>query len=208
MRRPVMDADVLPAVPIRFPSSISGFRIVLMYLNPYRKARSAMSLELSVQSAISLEGKIRDLYIQSHKDCKDEAGKRFFAMLRDDEQYHMDYLRERLGELKERGEMQHPDIKTRVPPATEIASCVADAEKHLSVEDRGVLQQILSNALRVEVRTSEFYTKMVSDSEGDVKGMFARFLEIENSHIAAVQAELDYVMNTGYWFGIKEFDME
>jgi rubrerythrin len=167
-----------------------------------------MSVERAVQSAISMEGKIRDLYIQSHADCKDEAGKRFFAMLRDDEQYHMDYLKDRLGELKQSGEMQHPDIKARVPSAAEIESCLADAEKHLAVEDRGVLQQMLSNALRVEVSTSEFYVKMVSDSQGDAKGMFARFLEIEDSHIAAVQAELDYVMNTGYWFGIKEFDME
>ena len=167
-----------------------------------------MRLEQAVQSAISLEGKIRDLYIQSNQECKDEAGKRFFAMLRDDEQYHMDYLKDRLDDLRNRGEMQHPAIKTRIPSAIDIESCVADAEKHLSVEDRGVLQQMLSNALRVEVRTSEFYSKMAYDSEGEIKGMFARFLEIENSHIAAVQAELDFVMSTGYWFGIKEFDME
>ena len=37
---------------------------------------------------------------------------------------------------------------------------------------------------------------------------FARFLEIEENHIAAVQAELDYITNTGYWFDFKEFDME
>jgi len=67
---------------------------------------------------------------------------------------------------------------------------------------------MLSNALKGEVLTSEFYEKMVSDSDGQVKKMFARFLEIENGHIAAVQAELDYVMNTGYWFDFKEFDME
>ena len=167
-----------------------------------------MSLEQVVKKAISLEGKIRDLYVQSHKNCKDEAGKRFFAMLRDDEQYHMDYLEARLGELQSSGQMQHPDIASRVPSAAEIELCLADAEKHLSVEDRGVLQQMLSNALKVELRTSEFYEKMVDDSQGKIKGMFERFLEIENSHIAAVQAELDYVMNTGYWFGIKEFDME
>lgn len=167
-----------------------------------------MSLEQAVKAAISLEGKIRDLYVKSHEDCKDEAGKRFFAMLRDDEQYHMDYLRARLEELQNSGEMQFPHIETRVPSATEIERCLADAEKHLSLEDRGVLQQMLSNALKVEVRTSEFYAKMISDSKGQTKQMFERFLEIENSHIAAVQAELDYVMNTGYWFGIKEFDME
>ncbi len=167
-----------------------------------------MSLEQAVKAAISLEGKIRDLYVKSHEDCKDAAGKRFFAMLRDDEQYHMDYLRARLEELQNSGEMQFPHIETRLPTATEIEMCIADAEKHLSVEDRGVLQQMLSNALKVEVRTSEFYDKMTSDYKGKTKQMFERFLEIENGHIAAVQAELDYVMNTGYWFGMKEFDME
>jgi hypothetical protein len=38
--------------------------------------------------------------------------------------------------------------------------------------------------------------------------MFARFLEIEAGHIAIVQAELDYISHTGYWFDFKEFDME
>jgi hypothetical protein len=38
--------------------------------------------------------------------------------------------------------------------------------------------------------------------------MFARFLEIEERHIAAVQMQLDYLTKTGYWFDRKEFDME
>ncbi len=167
-----------------------------------------MSLEQAVKTAISLEEKIRDLYVKSHEECTDETGKRFFAMLRDDEQYHMDYLSDRLDELQKGGQMQHPDLKSLVPSAEEIDACLSEAEKHMAVDDRGVIQQMLSNALRVEVRTSEFYEKMVSESEGEIRGMFARFLEIENGHIAAVQAELDFVMSTGYWFGIKEFDME
>lgn len=167
-----------------------------------------MSIEQAVKTAIEIESKIRDLYVQSYEDCKDETGRRFFAMLRDDEQYHMDYLSDRLDEIRNMGEMQIHEIDTRVPSKTEIESCIADAEKHLAEEDRGVIQQMLSNALHVETRTSEFYENMVSESEGDTRKMFARFLEIENGHIAAVQAELDYVMNTGYWFGFKEFDME
>ena len=31
---------------------------------------------------------------------------------------------------------------------------------------------------------------------------------IEDGHIDAVQAELDYLNSTGYWFDWKEFDME
>jgi len=38
--------------------------------------------------------------------------------------------------------------------------------------------------------------------------MFARFLEIEENHIAAVQFELDYLTQSGYWFDFKEYDME
>jgi len=40
------------------------------------------------------------------------------------------------------------------------------------------------------------------------RALFARFLEIENNHIKAVQFELDYMSKTGYWFDFKEFDME
>jgi len=167
-----------------------------------------MSLELSIKSAMDVEGKIRDLYRQAYETCKDSAGKRFFAMMRDDEQYHHDYLAERLKEFAQAAEIQYQDIESRVPSASEIESCLQGAEQSMAVEDRGVVQQMLSNALRVEVITSEFYSKIITEHQGDAKKMFARFLEIENGHIAAVQAELDYVMNTGYWFDIKEFDME
>ena len=67
---------------------------------------------------------------------------------------------------------------------------------------------MLSKALKVEVETSNFYQKMVDEMPGEGRQMFARFLEIEDAHINAVQAELDYISKTGYWFDFKEFDME
>ena len=67
---------------------------------------------------------------------------------------------------------------------------------------------ILSRALKAEVETSNFYEKMVSQMTDEGQEMFAQFLEIEENHIAAVQAELDYITHTGYWFDFKEFDME
>ena len=167
-----------------------------------------MSLESAIKAAMKVERKIRDLYSHAHDGCKDPAGKRFFGMLRDDEQYHYEYLAARSEELQNSGKMAFPVLKMNVPSAAQIESCLKEAEKNMAVEDRGVIQQMLSNALRVEVSTSEFYHKMVSESDGDSKKMFARFIEIEDGHIAAVQAELDYVMNTGYWFDVKEFDME
>lgn len=37
---------------------------------------------------------------------------------------------------------------------------------------------------------------------------FVGFLEIENSHVEAVQFELGHISKTGFWFGFEEFDME
>ena len=53
-----------------------------------------------------------------------------------------------------------------------------------------------------------FYKQMVAEMQAESRKMFARFLEIEAGHIAIVQAELDYISHTGYWFDFKEFDME
>jgi rubrerythrin len=167
-----------------------------------------MNMQTGLKTAMAMELKIRDIYVLAFERCSDEAGRRFFAMMRDDEQYHHDYLGKRLKELEESGDIQYQDIKMNVPDGQQIQACIQDVQKAMTVQDRGMIQQMLSNALKGEVLTSEFYEKMVSDSDGLVKKMFARFLEIENGHIAAVQAELDYVMNTGYWFDFKEFDME
>jgi rubrerythrin len=67
---------------------------------------------------------------------------------------------------------------------------------------------MLSKALQVEVETSAFYRQLVGKMTGDARAMFARFQEIEDGHIAAVQAELDYISHTGFWFDFQEFDME
>jgi hypothetical protein len=44
--------------------------------------------------------------------------------------------------------------------------------------------------------------------EGPAKEMFQRFLEIEDGHVAMVQAEIDYLSDNGFWFDFTEFNME
>ena len=167
-----------------------------------------MSMETAIKSAMDMEANIRDIYEKAFRQCSDPAGQRFFAMLRDDEQYHHDYLSARLHEWQQDGSIDLKEIKAHIPSAKEMDACLKGLQTSMAQEDRGVLQQLLSNALNAEKATSEFYEKMVADSDGQAREMFSRFVEIESSHIAAVQAELDYVMNTGYWFDFKEFDME
>jgi bacterioferritin (cytochrome b1) len=99
-------------------------------------------------------------------------------------------------------------LDSAIPDRDSLTREAAKLGKEMPGEDLGDEKLFLSRALQVEVETSDFYRQMVREMTDTARDMFARFLEIEEGHIAAVQAELDYLSKTGYWFGIKEFDME
>ena len=40
------------------------------------------------------------------------------------------------------------------------------------------------------------------------KALFERFLEMENGHVAIVQAEIDALAGHGHWFDFMEFSLE
>ena len=49
---------------------------------------------------------------------------------------------------------------------------------------------------------------MVRELPVEGQNLFSRFLEIEEGHGAIVQAEIDNVKRLGFWFDLKEFDLE
>ena len=167
-----------------------------------------MELEEALVAAIAYEEKIRDVYREAAREVSDPVGRGILKALGDDEQTHIDYLEERLDRWRKSGRLQVDKLKSAIPPRSVIE---AEARKHadtLPDNARGDEKQVLSRALRVEVETSDFYRRMVDEMSGEAAELFAGFLEIEDRHIAAVEAELDYYSQTGYWLGFKEFDME
>ncbi len=67
---------------------------------------------------------------------------------------------------------------------------------------------LLKKALAVEGETSAFYTRMVERLPAEGRDLFRRFLDIEEGHGAIVQAQIDAVTGLGFWFDIREFDLE
>ncbi|MEW5908284.1 MAG: rubrerythrin [Thermodesulfobacteriota bacterium] len=167
-----------------------------------------MNLEEAIQTAISFENRIRDLYGDSVNRILDPAGRKFLAALRDDEQHHMEYLESRLDLLRKTGRLHHEELMTRIRFDQRIPDETAKLEKRMPKKDLGDEKQILSRALQVEVETSNFYKDMVQTFPKSGREMFARFVEIEDAHTHAVQMELDFLEKNGYWFDFKEFDME
>ena len=167
-----------------------------------------MRLEQAIATAIDMEGRIRDLYAQALEQCDDPAGKRVFDTLRKDEQYHQDYLKRQLKALGEHDRLDGEPLTSRLPGPERIRAHMDSLAKVMATDDRGLIQQLLTRALKLEIQTSRFYEEMLAQFTDQAREMFARFVEIENAHIQAVQYELDYVLKTGYWFDFKEFDME
>ena len=167
-----------------------------------------MTIEEAIKTAIEYEIKIRDVYREAAAAVDDDAGKRIFDTLGNDEQRHIDYLEYKLDQFQKTGAIDTGRLESAIPDSESIAR---EAEKIKSLATRdflGIKQQMLSKALKAEIETSEFYQKMVDELPAEARPLFERFLEIENNHIKAVEFELDYMSKTGYWFDFKEFDME
>ena len=167
-----------------------------------------MKIEEAIQTAIEYETKIHDLYKTAVKQASDPTEKRIFEALRKDEQRHVDYLKGRLDNWLKTNEFSIERLESAIPSKDIINRELSKVTNKLEGEHRKDEKQILSKALNAEIETSGFYRRMVAEMDGKARDMFARFLEIEDGHIAIVQAELDYVSHTGYWFDFKEFDME
>lgn len=167
-----------------------------------------MTLEEAIKTAIEYEIKIRDLYFEGVEAIADEVGKRIFQMLGNDEQHHVDYLNQQLEQWQNTGRLASELLETTIPSKEMIARALAKVETQMAQDDRGLRQQLLGKALKMEIATSDFYRRMVNEMSDEGQALFARFLEIEDNHINTVQFELDYFSRSGYWFDLKEFDME
>jgi rubrerythrin len=166
------------------------------------------TIEEAIKSAVKYEVRIRDIYREATEAVEDQVGKRIFETLYKDEQNHIDYLEYKLEQLQSSGTIVAERLDSEIP-SQEVISRESEKIKSLVSKDfLGIRRQMLSKALKVEIETSDFYQKMVNELPAEGRALFERFLEIENNHVKAVQFELDHLSKTGYWFDIKEFDME
>lgn len=168
-----------------------------------------MTVEEAILAALEYEKKVRDHYVWAAEQSKDEKGKNFFGVLAKEEQGHVDYLESRLGVLKEGKRLDAPALATVIPSKDWVAKGAQmlkeSAEKREYQDD----YRRLFTALKLEEEVSDFYKNLVATLEdATAKAMFARFLEIEDGHTAIVQAEVDVMTKTGYFYEFQEFNLE
>ena len=170
-----------------------------------------MNLEQAITTALAYEARVHATYAEAADTAENDVARKVFLTLRDEEFGHIKYRRERLEEWRSTGQVEIVDIETVLVPKAAIEKGAEKLRKTLGSGGpgaSGVELESLKKALDVEVETSEFYAKVVATLDADGKRLFERFVEIEQGHVAIVQAEMDLVLGSGFWFDTAEFSLE
>ena len=168
-----------------------------------------MKLQEAIAVAIDFEKKVRDHYLKGAKEIPDPQGRKVFAVLGKEEQGHVDYLEHCLAQWKKTGKVPNLPLKTILPRGSRWI--VAEKAK-LDGKGKRVASKTELDALKLalehEREADGFYHKLVSELPPEDQTLFAKFLEIEDGHLAIVQAQLDSVQGMGFWFDVAEFRLE
>jgi rubrerythrin len=170
-----------------------------------------MNLEKAIRTALEYEGRVHAVYADAMERATNEVARRVFRTLCNEEKEHLVYLGERLDEWHQTGTVTVAALDTAIPSRDDIRASVEELQGQVSAGPSGKHDaelEMLKAALQVEVETSEFYRRMVEQLDSVGRRLFQRFVEIEEGHRAIVQAEIDCVSGSGFWFDTMEFSLE
>jgi len=160
------------------------------------------------KTALEYEKNIRDLYTTAISIIDDERGKAIFKTLAEEEQSHIDFLEYSIETLKSDGNINHEQLKTSIPDTDNILKNIESMKIKIPERMLGDVKRVLSSALKLEIETTEYYQKAFDSTEGDIKVVMGKFVEIEQRHTDVVRFELDYASHNGFWLGFPEISME
>jgi rubrerythrin len=163
-----------------------------------------MELQEVLSVAIQYERAVRDHYAQCVRNCEDPQGRRVFAALAREEQGHVEYLERRLAELRSTGLLPVLELPTVLPG---VAWIEAEARTIPSpgpgAGDGRPELAFLRRALELELKTCSFNQDLVRELDPGYRGLFARFLEIEDGHVALIRAQIDALAGQGRWLDLN-----
>ena len=160
-----------------------------------------------LKTAIEVEENGYSTFKKYAEQTQNENGKRMFNKLAKDEMEHRAILEKQLQEYNESGEWKNIQIpKSQVE---QLIPAIREKQKRTKGEAHVGEVDALNTALDLERKAAQFFRDKAEEvSDTNAKEMFIRLAEWEDSHYELIRAELDYINNTGVWFGIPEFKMD
>ncbi len=164
-----------------------------------------------LEMAMKIEQEGEAFYNDAAANTEDPRGRKLFQTLARDEVIHYEALRSVYQSLRqEEGwppveaverDLGKVDTPNPIFPQPEGGQTGKASTHELEALERGI---------RAEKDSIELYTKGYKESEGNetARYLYGHLIEQEESHLAILQGELDYLTGTGFWFDIFEVDLE
>lgn len=166
----------------------------------------AYDLKGALEHAIEIEKGGMRAYMDFALKTSSSDGRDMFIWLAREEFSHMRLFESMLSAAAEAtsGSFEIPasDVQRFMPQVKKVEKARGGkAEAH----DADALQA----ALKMEKDTRDFYLDQSGKADDPkVKEVFKQLADVEQGHYDLIQAQLDFVSQTGFWFGMMEFDVE
>jgi len=156
----------------------------------------------ALATAIEAEKQSLRNYLEFAWNTRDSSGKQMFVRLATDEFEHMRLLETWQTDMRPPSAMEPSVIERLVPKLSDKSLQIRGAEGQDQLS-------ALNAALDLEKSARMFYEEQGRLArEEPARALFYRLAEMEASHYALIQAEIDGIQETGFWFGLREFTLE
>ncbi len=166
-----------------------------------------MDIREALKTAVEYEKRIVETYTRAIAKTTDDVGRRVFKLLEDEERDHVAYLEKKLSEYQSEGALSAEDLGTRLPPLQKIKAATEGVEEPLGEGGFKDELDMLEQARKVELETSAYYHRLVDELPEEGKAFFGRFVDIEDGHVALVEAEIEYLQHKGAWLSVDDGDL-
>jgi rubrerythrin len=167
----------------------------------------APNVREAIKTAVQLEKDGRAFFEQAAEETKNELGKKMFRKLAADEIRHLQVFKKMFETLT--------DPKTwsqlcKEGPSRERMPFFGEKAKTRKAAEKGAGElSALRQALEVERKAIDFFRQVAQDTDdADARRIFETIAREETSHYDLIQAQIDSVTHSGFWFDIGEFQMD
>lgn len=161
----------------------------------------------AIKTAMDLEKNGRRFYSEAAEKAQTESGKKIFKMLAHEEVLHLATFQKMLDQMgnvsdwrelvKEYPQARQVPVFGEKAPASQVAKARTDEVDALRI------------AMKNEKEAIDFFDNISHLAKDETtQKVFAFVKEQEVYHYELLQAELDNITNTGFWFDSPEFRMD
>ena len=152
-----------------------------------------MNIEEALTTAMELEVRARDAYVEAWDAAKHPRTRMLLDLLSDEEHAHLQFLEHELDQwsrtrgLSVNRTVVEPEVHKTVQRWAERAWEILDGVDF----DEEI--ELLEGVLKIEETSNLFYQKLVENLPSEAKLFFENFLQAERGHMELVEAQLEAV---------------